>query len=226
MIERQTHLRTVTGLLSRFPVVGLLGARQVGKTTLAAALAGTFKGEVAHFDLEDPAAVARLADPMLALRGLQGLVVLDEIQHRPDLFASLRVLADRQPVRARFLVLGSASPQLLRQSAESLAGRIAYHFLPGLGLAEVPAKNRSRLWLRGGFPQAFLARSEAASFMFAIPACCMPCWMCATRDSSNVTPRSVRRGRVSSSTRSSRRSKLPRMSATTGAPMQVRSWIC
>jgi predicted AAA+ superfamily ATPase len=100
---------------------------------------------------------------MLALGGLKGLVILDEIQHRPDLFASLRVLADRRPVKARFLVLGSASPQLLRQSAESLAGRIAYHFLPGLSLKEVQTKNAGKLWLRGGFPRAFLARSEPSS---------------------------------------------------------------
>jgi predicted AAA+ superfamily ATPase len=164
MIERPSHLRAVTRLLARFPVVGLLGARQVGKTTLAAAVGRVFKGEVTRFDLEDPAAVARLADPMLALAGLRGLVILDEIQHRPELFASLRVLADRRSAKARFLVLGSASPQLLRQSAESLAGRIAYHFLPGLSLGEVPARHWNRLWLRGGFPRAFLARSDAASF--------------------------------------------------------------
>ncbi len=163
MIERSSHLRTVERLLSRFPVVGLLGARQVGKKTLASAIGRAFDGTVTRFDLEDPAAVARLADPTLALGGLKGLVILDEIQHRPDLFASLRVLADRRPVKARFLVLGSASPQLLRQSAESLAGRIAYHFLPGLSLKEVQTKNAGKLWLRGGFPRAFLARSEPSS---------------------------------------------------------------
>jgi len=117
-----------------------------------------------RFDLEDPAAVARLADPMLALGELTGLVILDEIQHRPDLFPSLRVLADRRPVRTRFLVLGSASPGLLRQSSESLAGRIAYHELPGLMLAEVGLKLSTKLWLRGGFPRAFTAGSERASF--------------------------------------------------------------
>ncbi len=164
MIERPFHLQTVTRLLGRFPIVGLLGARQVGKTTLAAAIARKFKGEVTRFDLEDPAAVARLADPMLALGGLRGLVILDEVQHRPELFQGLRVLADRRPVKARFLVLGSASPRLLRQSSESLAGRIAYHLLPGLGLAEVPEKQWNRLWLRGGFPRAFLGRSDAAGF--------------------------------------------------------------
>jgi predicted AAA+ superfamily ATPase len=164
MIDRPSHLQTVKRLLGRFPVVGLLGARQVGKTTLAITIGHTFKGEVTRFDLEDPAAVARLADPMLALGGLKGLVVLDEIQHRPELFASLRVLADRRPIKTRFLVLGSASPHLLRQSAESLAGRIAYHFLPGLSLAEVQTKSSNKLWLRGGFPRAFLARSEPESF--------------------------------------------------------------
>jgi uncharacterized protein len=164
MIDRPAHLQSVKRLLTRFPVVGLLGARQVGKTTLAATIGRNFKGEVTRFDLEDPAAVARLTDPMLALGGLKGLVILDEIQHRPELFSSLRVLADRRPVKTRFLVLGSASPDLLRQSAESLAGRIAYHFLPGLGLAEVNAKKSGKLWLRGGFPRAFLARSEDESF--------------------------------------------------------------
>ncbi|MFO1267971.1 MAG: ATP-binding protein [Rubrivivax sp.] len=164
MVERRFHLQTIARLLGRFPVVGLLGARQVGKTTLAAAIARSFNGDVARFDLEDPAAVARLADPMLALGGLRGLVILDEVQHRPQLFQSLRVLADRRPLKARFLVLGSASPQLLRQSSESLAGRIAYHLLPGFGLAEVPVKQWNRLWLRGGFPRAFLARSDAQGF--------------------------------------------------------------
>lgn len=164
VIDRSHHREAVGRLLAHFPVVGLLGARQVGKTTLANALARSWGGRATRFDLEDPAAVARLADPILSLGGLTGLVILDEIQHRPDLFASLRVLADRRPTRARFLVLGSASPRLLRQSAESLAGRIAYHELPGLGLAEVGTKSADRLWLRGGFARAFLARSDRESF--------------------------------------------------------------
>jgi hypothetical protein len=107
--------------------------------------------------------LARLADPMLALDGLEGLIILDEIQHRPELFASLRVLADRRPIRARFLVLGSALPNLLRQSSESLAGRIAYHDLPGLSLSEVGNEKLKRLWLRGGFPRAFTSRTERES---------------------------------------------------------------
>lgn len=164
MIDRSQHFKAVQRLLAQFPVVGLLGARQVGKTTLAKALAGSIKGPVTRFDLEDHGAVARLADPMLTLGGLKGLVILDEIQHRPELFPSLRVLADRRPIRARFLVLGSASPNLLWQASESLAGRIAYYELPGLLLAEVGTKDLGKLWLRGGFPRAFLARSERESF--------------------------------------------------------------
>jgi hypothetical protein len=112
------------------------------------------------FDLEDPADVARLADARLALEPARGLVVIDEIQRRPDLFPLLRVLADRARRPARFLVLGSASPDLLRQSSESLAGRVAYHELGGFSLEDVGAGRMDRLWLRGGFPRSFLARTE------------------------------------------------------------------
>src|SRR5207244_2190256 len=119
------------GLLLRHRVVGILGARQVGKTTLARDLIAARRGNTAMFDLESPVDRARLADPMLALERLTGLVVLDEIQRYPEIFPVLRVLADRPRTRARYLVLGSASPALLRQSAESLAGRIAYHDLGG-----------------------------------------------------------------------------------------------
>ena len=164
MIARSEHADAVRSLLKRFPVVGLLGARQVGKTTMAGALGAAFKGPVTHFDLEDPGTAARLTDPMLALGSLKGLVILDEIQHHPDLFASLRVLADRRPMRAKFLVLGSASPVLLRQSSESLAGRIAYHELSGLAIGEVGSGHLHKLWLRGGFPRSYIARSDEESF--------------------------------------------------------------
>ena len=163
MIERPSHLARLWTLLEQFPVVGLIGARQVGKTTLALTLAGRFDGEVTRFDLENPRHLARLDDPMFALEGLRGLVVLDEIQLRPDLFPVLRVLADRPGPPARFLVLGSASPQLLRQSSETLAGRIAYHELEGLSLAEVGTESLDTLWLRGGFPLSYLAATDAAS---------------------------------------------------------------
>jgi uncharacterized protein len=145
------------------PVVALLGARQVGKTTLAGLIAPSLSDHNTRFDLENPADVARLADPMLALQGLKGIVVLDEVQRRPELFPVLRVLADRKPVRARFLVLGSAAPDLLRQSSESLAGRIAYYELPGLALREIGAQRADRLWMRGGFPKSFLAHSDRES---------------------------------------------------------------
>ncbi|MBI5367396.1 MAG: ATP-binding protein [Planctomycetes bacterium] len=163
MIDRLSHLRELRRLLRSYPVVGLLGPRQVGKTTLALAVAEGWRGPSTRFDLEDPADLARLADPGLALQDLRGLVVLDEIQRRPDLFPFLRVLADRRGPPARFLVLGSASPPLLRQSSESLAGRIAFHELGGLALDEVGPDSAARLWLRGGFPRSFLARTGAES---------------------------------------------------------------
>lgn len=119
---------------------------------------------VTHLDLEDPRDLARLEDPMLALAELEGLVILDEIQRRPGLFPVLRVLADRLEVQARFLILGSASPGLLRQSSETLAGRIAYHEMDGFQLDEVGPDEVDRLWIRGGFPRSFLASSEATSY--------------------------------------------------------------
>ena len=162
MIDREFHVHQITQLLRRFPVVAILGARQVGKTTLANSIVSSMTGS-ARFDLQSPADLARLADPMLALQGLKGMVVLDEIQRRPNLFPILRVLADRRPIRTRFLVLGSAAPALLRQSSESLAGRITYYELPGLNLREIPCEQADRLWVRGGFPLSFLARSDRQS---------------------------------------------------------------
>ena len=163
MIERSKHLKALRQRLKTNPVVAILGARQVGKTTLARQIAETFSGRTHHFDLEDPADLARLQDPRLALSGLRGLIILDEIQRRPEIFPVLRVLVDRKPRPARFLVLGSASPALLRQSSESLAGRITYYELPGLSLTEVGVRFASNLWVRGGFPRAFLARSHGES---------------------------------------------------------------
>ena len=163
-VSRGRVTERLTDLLARFPVVGLIGARQVGKTTLARQIAATSSGPVTVFDLEYPGDVARLAEPTLALERLTGLVVMDEVQRRPDLFPTLRVLADRPAVPCRFLVLGSASPALLRQSSESLAGRIAYLQVGGFLLDEVGTGHADALWLRGGFPRSFLAPSDAASF--------------------------------------------------------------
>jgi len=164
MIQRRRYLERVQGLLERFPVVAIIGARQVGKTTLARQLVARDWDTVTVFDLEDPRDVARLSDPMLALQGLEGLVVIDEVQRRPELFPVLRVLADRPQIPARFLVLGSASPHLLRQSSESLAGRIAYLELGGFTMQEVGVAQLERLWMRGGFPRSFLAESDQESF--------------------------------------------------------------
>lgn len=160
MIQRQDLRHRVRQAIRRNPVVALYGPRQCGKTTLAREIAGAETTK--YFDLEDPASERRLSEPMLALRDLRGVVVIDEVQRQPGLFPILRVLADRKPLPARFLILGSASPELLRQSSESLAGRIGLVEMGGFDLAEVGAKDLRRLWWRGGFPRAFLARGEAA----------------------------------------------------------------
>ncbi len=162
MIRRIRHLLAVERLLGRNRVVAILGARQVGKTTLAQQVAARRGGPAQRYDLEDARDLAALAEPMLALASARGLVILDEIQRRPELFAALRVLADR-PRGARFLVLGSAAPELLRQASETLAGRIAFHELPPLALDEVSPRHAGRLWLRGGFPRSFTARSDRDS---------------------------------------------------------------
>ena len=168
MIPRHTHLRQLTDKLADFPIVAILGPRQVGKTTMARQLATLWQGPVRHFDLEDPDDQARLIDPAFVLRPLTGLVVIDEIQTRPDLFPLLRVLADRQDMPARFLLLGSAAPELMRHAAESLAGRVVFHELEGLALDEIiPGKPEvsavDERWLRGGFPRALLAKSLSGS---------------------------------------------------------------
>lgn len=166
MIPRTHHVRALEARLANYPVVGILGARQVGKTTLARILAHRWDGEVSFFDLEDPRDLARLSDPSLALQELRGLVVLDEIQRMPELFPLLRVLSDRPGSPARFLVLGSASPDLSRQSSESLAGRVSYYILPGLHVGEVGVEDWTRLWIRGGFPRSYLAADEGASLQW------------------------------------------------------------
>jgi uncharacterized protein len=162
MIQRSRWLEEIRGTLGRSRVTALIGPRQSGKTTLARQIVPV--DSPAYFDLEDPRSLARLAEPMTAFAPLRGIVVIDEIQRRPDLFSVLRVLADRRPLKARFLVLGSAGPDLLRQSSESLAGRMETITLSGFGLDELGAERLQRLWRRGGFPPAYLARSERASF--------------------------------------------------------------
>lgn len=164
MINRLQEIKKIRGSLRHFPVVGILGARQVGKTTLARRLASQWEGPVTFFDLESPEDLSRLEDPLLALRNLKGLVVFDEIQRQAGLFPILRVLADRAGKPARFLILGSASPELLRQGSESLAGRVIFHELEGFSLEETGAAHWEKLWLRGGFPESYLTNPEPASF--------------------------------------------------------------
>ena len=161
MIERHHLYNTIRNALDRSRVVALIGPRQCGKTTLARKF--VLSTSINYFDLEDPFSLARLDQPMSTLQDLTGLVVIDEIQRRPDLFPVLRVLADREPLPARFLILGSASPALLRQSAESLAGRITTITMGGFSLEEVGAKAQNQLWRRGGFPLSFLATTEQES---------------------------------------------------------------
>jgi predicted AAA+ superfamily ATPase len=141
--------------------VVLTGPRQCGKTTLARQLLDP--DSVSYFDLEDPASLGRLDEPMTALQPLRGLVVIDEIQRRPDLFPILRLLVDREGSPARFLILGSASGELLRQSSESLAGRIERIGIGGFTLSELGAEAIDRLWLRGGLPLSYLASSQGDS---------------------------------------------------------------
>ena len=147
--------------LERVPVVVLTGPRQSGKTTLAREFLS--EDSVNYFDLEDPVSLTRLEQPRTALETLQGLVVIDEVQRRPDLFPILRVLADRRSQPARFLILGSASGHLMRQSVESLAGLMERIEIAGFTLEEVGAESVATLWRRGGLPLAYLARTEQDS---------------------------------------------------------------
>lgn len=161
MIPRRSALNAVQGALARDTIAVLTGPRQCGKTTLARELVP--EDSANYFDLEDPASLARLDEPMTALGSLRGLVVIDEIQRRPDLFPVLRVLADRRNRPVRFLILGSASGHLMRQSSESLAGRTERVEISGFTLVELGPKSSPTLWRRGGFPLSYLARSEQDS---------------------------------------------------------------
>ena len=162
-VLRTAYLQTIRGRLRDNPIVSLVGPRQAGKTTLARMLAEESAGTVHFFDLESPADLARLANPELVLRPLAGLVILDEVQRRLDLFPLLRVLADRPGTPARFLILGSASPAFVKEGSESLAGRVSFIDVTGFSLSELGADALSRLWWRGGFPRAYLAPDDAVA---------------------------------------------------------------
>jgi len=164
MIQRNAYFQQLITAIKRSPVTALLGPRQVGKTTLARALAQdkTLIGDkgVSFFDLESQPDLQRLQNPELALGGLGGLVIIDEIQLKPELFSVLRVLVDKPNNQARFLILGSASPDIVKNVSETLAGRVSFIELNGFDLLEVHPENWERLWIRGGFPRAFLADND------------------------------------------------------------------
>jgi len=161
MIKRSIWQKRMQKALSRSRIVTLLGPRQCGKTTLARQFLA--EDAVNYFDLEDPVDVGRLDEPMTALGALSGLIVIDEVQRRPDLFPVLRVLVDREKYQGKFLILGGASGELLRQSSESLAGRMETLILDGFSLSELGYPSMSRHWLRGGFPLACLAADDEDS---------------------------------------------------------------
>jgi len=161
MIARNHYLELIRERLRRSPVVSVPGPRQVGKATLVRVIACE---QPSHFfDLEDVVALARLAEPKAALERLEGLVVLDEVQRKLELFALLRLLADRQPVKARFLLTGGASPDLVRWVSESFAVRVVLVDVAGFNLAGVGEGEWRQLWWRGGFPRAYLADTESTS---------------------------------------------------------------
>lgn len=166
VIRKRLEL-SVLDALRRSRCVGLVGPRQCGKSTLARDIAQK-ESASAYFDLEDPAAEARLRDPKLALEPLTGLVVIDEVQRQPDLFPLLRVLLDRDPLPAKFLLLGSASPELLRSASESLAGRIEFVAMSGFTVDETGPATARTLWRRGGFPLSYLAASDRDSMKWRL----------------------------------------------------------
>jgi predicted AAA+ superfamily ATPase len=164
LIKRPFLLKEVKDALKRNRVVALIGPRQCGKTTLAREIVPP--DSINYFDLEDPRSLVRLDEPMTAFENLQGVIVIDEIQRRPELFPILRVLSDRHPLPARFLILGSASPDLLRQSSESLAGRIEMIHMSGFALEEVGVELQNKHWQRGSFPLSFLAETDKESLLW------------------------------------------------------------
>ena len=164
-IKRSAEIEILNRLVKNNPVVAILGPRQCGKTTLSRQFSSQWKSEVTFFDLENPRDVQRLDEPMLALENASGLIIIDEIQRTPDLFPVLRVLADRNK-KAKYLILGSASRDLIRQSSETLAGRISYLEIGGFSSQLVGESKTEKLWIRGTFPRSFLAPNETASYQW------------------------------------------------------------
>ena len=162
MVERIKYLKQIETALDRVKITALLGPRQCGKTTLARLVSNI---RPSHFlDMESPIDQAKIQNPELYLDSLKGLIIIDEIQNRPELFPVLRVLADKKGNNGSFLILGSASPELVKNASESLAGRVEFIDLHGFNLKETGNSETEKLWLRGGFPLSYLAKSEEDSF--------------------------------------------------------------
>jgi uncharacterized protein len=162
MIPRPTAVSRVHALFRVHACVAVLGPRQCGKTTLARLICAG-ESDCTFFDLESPIDARRLSAPLRTLGALGGLVVLDEIQRQPELFEILRVLADRPDAKTRFLILGSASPTLIKGASESLAGRLGFVDLAGFDLTETGTDSQDSLWSRGGFPRSYLAVDDVGS---------------------------------------------------------------
>lgn len=164
-VQRTPEIQALKKLLRDNPIVAILGPRQCGKTTLSRQFSSQWPSRITVFDLENPRDAQQFQDPLLALEETRGLVIIDEIQRTPDLFPVLRVLADRSS-ETKYLILGSASRDLIKQSSESLAGRISYLEIGGFSLRHVGVNALEKLWVRGGFPRSFLSSSEASSYQW------------------------------------------------------------
>jgi len=164
-ILRLKEIDLLKKLVKYNPITAILGPRQCGKTTLSRQFSSLWRSHSVFFDLENPRDIQKLDDPMLALENIKGLIIIDEIQRQPDLFPVLRFLSDRAK-KTKYLILGSASRDLIKQSSETLAGRISYLEMGGFSLGHVGAEKFEKLWVRGGFPRSFLAPNETVSYQW------------------------------------------------------------
>ncbi|MFH1714916.1 MAG: ATP-binding protein [Elusimicrobiota bacterium] len=160
IIDRKQDIEKIRKYIGLFPITAILGPRQAGKTFISKQIKADY-----YFDLENPRDLEKLGQPQLALGDLEGLIVIDEIQRLPNLFPLIRYLVDTNK-KQKYLILGSASKELVNKSSESLAGRIGYYYLDGLSIRDIGASNIKKLWLRGGFPRAYLADSDEAAALW------------------------------------------------------------
>ena len=159
-IKREADLKGIKLLLSLFPVTAILGPRQCGKTTISKEINGDYM-----FDLENPRDIAKFDNPQLLLEDLRGVIIIDEIQRKPELFPLIRYLVDKNK-KQKYVLLGSASPDLIKHTSESLAGRIGYYELGGLGILDVGEGNHKKLWLKGGLPLSYLTKGDSKSTLW------------------------------------------------------------